>query len=61
MVMDATKEIAVRGNTNPAGTTHDGFKQFGSGLKAEFPFDAEWTNLNHGERLWKLTASDALY
>lgn len=47
----------MRGNTNPAGTTHDGFKQFGSGLKAEFPFDAEWTNLNHGEQLLRLIAS----
>lgn len=50
MVMDATKDIAVRGNaTGNAGTTRDGFKELGQGLKADFPFDPEWTNLNHGE------------
>ena len=27
----------------------DGPKQMGGALKADFPFDPEWTNLNHGE------------
>lgn len=33
-----------------AGPTLDGFKALGPGLKSEFPFDPEWTNLNHGKQ-----------
>ena len=51
MVMDAAKEISVRGSTaENAGPTSDGLKELGPDLKSEFPFDPEWTNLNHGEQ-----------
>lgn len=40
-----TADLPSRGK---AQTVAGGVKQLGQEIKAEFPFDPEWRNLNHG-------------
>lgn len=50
MGIDATTELPVRAHAGSgvSAAGSQGFRQFGHGLRADFMFDPEWRNLNHG-------------